>query len=121
MIGSRKCAVALAAFERFDARVFAIVSRQLVGTSEPPCASLPRALVRLLARVGSHVCFQMRALGVDLTAARVTTPVDASRRLELSTVVDVVIREHEGIVGDWDEVECADWYVGVRAVSVADG
>lgn len=48
VIGAREAAIAVRAFERLGARVLAVVAREFIGTREPPLASLPRALVRLL-------------------------------------------------------------------------
>ena len=49
MIAAREASVAVPALERFRAGVLAVVARQLVGSREPPLATLPAALVRLLA------------------------------------------------------------------------
>lgn len=48
VVGSGEGAVALRAAERFDSRVLAEVSGELVGAGEAPGAALPRAVVRLL-------------------------------------------------------------------------
>ncbi len=48
VVGPGEAAVAHAAAERLGARVFANVTRQLVGAREPPLARLEGALVRLL-------------------------------------------------------------------------
>lgn len=52
-----KGAVALSAAERFDSRVLAEVSGQLVGTGEAPGAALPGTVVRLLSCVYPPVGF----------------------------------------------------------------
>ena len=48
VVGAREAALAVDAFERLGAGVFAVVARQFVAAREPPLAALPRALVRLL-------------------------------------------------------------------------
>lgn len=48
--------------------MFSKVSRQLVGSSELPRAAIPGTCVRLLPCVRPLVRFQVRTLGVDLTA-----------------------------------------------------
>lgn len=49
VVGAGETAVAVATFERLCACVFPVVTGQLVRPREPPFASLPRALVWLLA------------------------------------------------------------------------
>ena len=55
--------------------VLAVVARELVGPGELPAAVLPRALVRLLARVRPQVGLQVRRFRVRLCAAGVRTGV----------------------------------------------
>ena len=62
--------------ERFGPRVLAVMPGQLVGSGKLPAAALPRALVRLLARVGPLVGFEVGALGVDLVTSWKVTVVD---------------------------------------------
>lgn len=78
MVRAGEAAVTVAAFERFDAGVFAVMSCQLVRASELPCAVIPCALIWLLTCVCASVGFKMRALGVNLIAALKLTPVNAS-------------------------------------------
>ena len=49
VIGPREAALTALTLERLGARVFAVVSGELVGAGEPPLAALPRAPVGLLA------------------------------------------------------------------------
>ena len=56
------------ALEGLGPGVLPVVPRQLVGPGKLPAASVPRALVRLLAGVGPLVRLQVRALRVDLVA-----------------------------------------------------
>lgn len=76
MIGARKGSFAEAALEGPIARVFAIVAGELVGAGELPSASLPRALVRFLARVRPQMRLQMRRFRVRLGATRMRTRVN---------------------------------------------
>lgn len=78
VVRAGEAAVTVAAFERFDAGVFAVMSCQLVRASELPCAVIPRTLVWLLTCVCASVGFKMRALGVNLIASFKLTPVNAS-------------------------------------------
>lgn len=78
VVGPGERARADAALEGFGARVFPVVTRQLVRTGEAPVAAVPRTPVRLLTRVSPEVGFQMGRLGVDLLAAWVITVVDPS-------------------------------------------
>ena len=55
MVGPGECSVTEFAVERFVARVFALVPRELVAARKPPAAVLPLANVRLLARVRPQV------------------------------------------------------------------
>lgn len=66
MIGPGEGAIAKKALERAIAGVLAIVSSELVAAREFPSATWPVAAVRLLARVGTHVGLQVRALRVFL-------------------------------------------------------
>ena len=81
MITPTETPIAMGTFERFLTSVFPVVTRQLVAARKPPRASLPRALVRLLPRVGPLVRLQMRTLGVNLRAADVVTLVYALARI----------------------------------------
>jgi len=84
MVRPTEAAVAVTTFERFLSGMFAIMPRELVRPREPPRAALPRASVRLFARVRALVRLEMRALRVDLSAALVVALVDA-----LASVVDL--------------------------------
>ena len=76
MIGSGECPFAQSTLKRTIARVFAIMSRQFIRSGEFPSASLPRALVRFLARVRPQVGLQMGRFRVRLGASRVRTGVN---------------------------------------------
>lgn len=78
VVRAGEAAVTVAAFERFNTGVFAVMPRQLVRASELPCAVIPRALVWLFTRVCTSVGFKMRALGVNLITALKLAPVNAS-------------------------------------------
>lgn len=78
VVRAGETAVTVAAFERFDAGVFAVMSRQFVRASELPCAVIPRALIWLFTCVCASVGFKVRAFGVNLIAALKLTPVNAS-------------------------------------------
>jgi len=69
MVGSGECPFAESALEGPVAGVFAVVASELVGAGEFPSASLPGALVRLLARVRPQVGLQVRRLRVRLGAS----------------------------------------------------
>ena len=98
MIGSRERSIALATLERLDARVLSIVSLQFVGAHKSPRTSFPSAFVRFLARVRLHVRLQVRTLRVDFAAADVRAAMNATRRLQLTTVVDVVaVRQNKRV------------------------
>lgn len=77
VVGAGKASVAVGAAEGFDARVLAIVPRQLIRTGEAPCATFPSALVWLFTCVYPPVGFQMRALGVNFVATIVIAHVHA--------------------------------------------
>lgn len=77
VVRAGEAAVTVAAFERFDACVFTVMSRQLVRACKLPCTVIPCALVWLFTRVCASVGFQMRAFCVHLIAAFKLTPVDA--------------------------------------------
>ena len=68
VVAAREGTGAQVTLERFGPRVLAVMPGQLVGAGKLPAAALPRALVRLLARVGPLVGFEVGALGVDLVA-----------------------------------------------------
>ena len=70
MVAAREGTLAHLALKWSNARVLAVVSRQLVAACELPAAALPRAMVGLLARVYPHVRLQVRALRVRLDTAR---------------------------------------------------
>lgn len=73
MIGAREAAAAHGALEGFGSRVFPEVTRQLIGTSEPPVTALPRAPIRLLTSVCPQMSFQVGRLGVNfLTTWKIT-------------------------------------------------
>ena len=76
VVGAREGSLAQLALERPVAGVLAVVARQLVGAGELPAAALPRALVRLLARVRPQVGLEVRRFRVRLGAALVRARVD---------------------------------------------
>lgn len=80
VVGPGERAVAQPALERPVTGMLAEVPGQLVGPSELPTATIPIALVRFFTRVRAQVRLEMRALGVRLSASRVTTRV-VGRRL----------------------------------------
>jgi len=47
MIGSRKASITILAFERFTSGVFSEMPSQLVTSSKPPLATIPRTFVWL--------------------------------------------------------------------------
>ncbi len=57
--------------------MLAIVPRELVTARKLPRAALPVAVIRLFARMGSHVRFQVRTLRVGLRAAHLQALVHA--------------------------------------------
>lgn len=59
VIGPGEGAVALSAAERFNSRVLAEMSGQLIGASEAPGASLPGTVVGLLSCVYPPVGFEV--------------------------------------------------------------
>lgn len=69
-------AVALGAAERFDPRVLAKVSSQLIGAGEAPGAALPGTVVGLLSCVYPPVGFEVGTLGVNFFTAFIVTHVD---------------------------------------------
>ena len=69
MVAAGEGAAAVDALEGLRPRVLAVVPRQLVGAGKLPGAAVPRAPVRLLARVRPDVGLEVRALCVDLFAA----------------------------------------------------
>ena len=71
VVRARESSLAEPALERPVASVLAVVASQLVRAGELPAASLPAALVRLLARVRAEVRLQVRRLGVRLRAPRI--------------------------------------------------
>ena len=76
MVRPREGSFAQPTLERPIARVLPIVAGQLIGSREPPSASLPVANVGFLARVRPLVGLQMARLGVGLDAALDRTRVD---------------------------------------------
>ena len=70
MIGSRETSFAKLTLKRFDARMLAIMPRQFVGARKSPRATVPRTVIRFLARVRALVRFQVRTLRVDFVASR---------------------------------------------------
>ena len=70
MVTSGERARAVDALEGLGPRVLPVVPRQLIRPGKLPAAPFPRAPVRLLSRVRPDVRLEMRALGVDLLAAR---------------------------------------------------
>src|SRR6218665_1081561 len=75
MIAAREGAFAELALERPVAGMLAVVSGQLVGSSELPPAVLPTALIWFLASMGAKMSLEMGALAVGLRASVVGTPV----------------------------------------------
>lgn len=76
VVGPGEGAVAFCAAERFDSRVLAEVSSQLIGAGEAPGATLPSTVVGLLSCVYPPVGFEVGALGVNFFTAFVVTHVD---------------------------------------------
>lgn len=105
MVGPGEGARADGALERFGARMFAIMARQLIRASETPVAAVPRASVRLLTRVSPEVGFQMGRLGVDLLTAWVITVMDPSF-LQVRVVPPVVSGRHGGLSWGWGCGRC---------------
>ena len=66
MIRTGESSVTQMTFEGFCPRVFPVVSCQLVRPGKLPTTTLPSALVGFFTSVGSHVGFQVGALGVNL-------------------------------------------------------
>ena len=62
VIATCKCALAELTLERTFTGVFAVVAGEFIRTSELPSATLPAAVVRLLASVGTEVSLQVGAL-----------------------------------------------------------
>ena len=75
VVGAGEGPLAHPALERPVPRVLPHVPRQLVGAGKLPAAVLPRADVRLLARVRPEVRLQVGGLGVALAAAGVVAGV----------------------------------------------
>jgi hypothetical protein len=71
VITASKSSVTQMTFEGFAARVFAMMSGELVRSGELPVTSLPAAQVGLLPSVGPLVGLEVRALGVNLVAVGV--------------------------------------------------
>ena len=69
------------ALERFLSSVFAEVTREFIAARESPRASVPRAFVGFLPRVGPLVGLQVRALCVHLLTPTVIALVDALARV----------------------------------------
>lgn len=78
VVGPREGAIALSAAERFDPRVLAEVSGELVGAGEAPGAALPGTVVGFLSCVYPPVSFEVGALGVNFFTAFIVTHVDSS-------------------------------------------
>lgn len=78
MVASWKWSWTHGTLERFLTGVLAVVARELVRTGKLPAAAVPRASVRLLARVRPLVSLEVRALRVDLIAAGEVAAVDAT-------------------------------------------
>lgn len=91
VVRSGKAPVAVAALERFRARVLPVVARQLVAAGETPLAALPRALVGFLACMRPLVRLQVRTLGVDLLAAQELTLVYPPLRVGTVVVLPLVV------------------------------
>lgn len=87
VVGTSKCTLTVRTLERLHSRVLAHVPGKLVRASELPVAAFPVALVRFLPGMGPLVCFEVRALGVDLGAAWVGAAVDTLVALGLGIVV----------------------------------
>lgn len=92
VVGAREgfIAIRVVALEGSLAGVLPFVARQLVGARETRLAVLDIAQVGLLAGVDPLVGLQVRALGVDLVAARILAVVDAAL-LQIWVVVPVAL------------------------------
>ncbi len=88
----------MGALEWFDSSVLSHVSCELIRACKFPCAAFPRALVRFFSSMGPLVGLEVRALGVDLVAARIAATVDSLVPLWLGIVIDSVYKII-GIVG----------------------
>ena len=82
MIGPGESSVAQFTVEGLVARVFALVTRELVTAREPPAAVLPLADVGLLPGVSAEVGLQVAGLGVRLPAARMLAGVGRGLTLQ---------------------------------------
>ena len=76
VIRAWKCPFAEPALERPISGMFAIMTRQFVGTCEFPAAAFPRTLVRFFASVRPQMRFQVRRFGVRFRTSGVRTSVD---------------------------------------------
>lgn len=76
VVGPGERAVALSAAERFDPRVLAEVSGELIRAGEAPSAALPGTVVGLLSCVYPPVSFEVGTLGVNFFTAFIVAHVD---------------------------------------------
>lgn len=77
VVGAGEAALAVRTLERFDPRVLAVVSRQLIRAGELPCAAFPRALVGLLTcteREKRHRLLKTRQTGAVLMPQMAENP-----------------------------------------------
>ena len=93
MVTSGERPSAVGALEGLCPRVLPVVPRQLVRPGKLPAAPIPRASVWLLARVCPDVRLEMRALRVDLLAAREVAEVRLSAVLQ-NRRGRLVVRRH---------------------------
>ena len=94
VVAPTEAPIAVRTLERLLARVFPVVTRQLVAAREPPRATFPRALVGLFPRMGPLMRLQMRALRVHLRTADVVALVHA-----LARVIDGRAPHSQSVVG----------------------
>ena len=57
VVAARESSLAQLALERSDARVFTIMTCELITSGKLPATTFPSTVVRLLARMRSHVRF----------------------------------------------------------------
>ena len=79
VVGAREAASAVAALERLNAGMLAVVARQLVRARETPVTGCPGTYKRFLASVRPLVSLEMRALTVHLYAIREIAAMHAAR------------------------------------------
>ena len=99
MVRASECPLAVWALERLDSSVLPHVPSQLVRSSKLPAATLPGTLVGLFSSVRSLVSLEVRALGVDLVAARVGAAMHSLVSLWLGGIVVDGVHQLVRIVG----------------------